>query len=88
MIKQVLIASAFCIGTAACTHGFGPFQTSAAKRCDGLTGSSLEQCRRDAGYSDSRVSSSYRSGEVANAPTTDDPSVLRGTGGSEQQGAR
>jgi len=86
MIKSLFIASVFCLGATACTHGFGPFQTSSTQRCEGLSGSALDQCRRDAGYSSGRTSSSYRSSNTPN--TTDDTSVIRGTGGSEQQGAR
>ena len=83
MIKSVVLAAVFSLAAAACSHGgFGPFQSSATPRCEGLSGSALDQCRRDAGYSTTR-SDTYRG-----APTTDDPSVLRGTGGSEQQGAR
>ena len=92
MMKPVVLACVIGLGlsTAACDR-FGPgprnTQLSSTQRCEGLSGTAFEQCRRDAGYTGSRSSSSYRSGGP-NAPTTDDPAVLRGTGGSEQQGAR
>ena len=53
MIRTSVIACTLCLGlfTAACGQsgtGGSSTKSSAAQKCEGLTGAALEQCKRDA----------------------------------------
>lgn len=52
MIRTTLIAAALCLGFSAqaaiAQTGAGKSQTDALKKCEGLTGVALDQCKREA----------------------------------------